>query len=172
MLRMRLQLMRLYSMPMAGMVVTLNRSAISSRAGASDRHIRQLAHINLTWLPSLSRADRSKMLVGSVRQIVVARPSFVALLVVISAATRTPVPVSSAPLSLSAAENGSGEGGALPLFCRLAVSPAMQPRASWQSVCRRSKGAVQRGAAAFQPLVGRSVCLSVRSLSSFRRRAQ
>jgi len=152
----------LYSMPMVWMVVTLNRSAINSRAIASDRHIRQLAHINLTGLPSLSGADRSKTLVRPVRQVAVARPSFVASLVVILAASRTPVPVSSVPLS-----RRLRMAMAWAARCRCSVcSPCLrQPRTS---VTRCSKGAARRRH--FKPqsagpvrgpvrsMAGRSVC--------------
>ena len=108
------------------------------------RHIRQLAHINLTCLPSLSRADRSKTLLESVRQIVVARPSFVALLVIMLAAIRTPVPDSSAPPSR---RPWRGRRAAVVL------SPASPARLSLEQ---------RSGAAALQPSAGLSV--SARSI--------
>ena len=132
------------------------------------RHIRQLAHINLTCLPSLSRAYRSKTLDGSVRQIVVARPSFVASLVVILAASRTPVPVSSGS-SISAAENGRGEGGVVLSVSRgrVSTSPARHGARSvaaakeWHATPRR------RGGISTLSRPGRSVCLSVSTRSIF-----
>lgn len=120
----------------------------------SARHIRQLAHINLTCLPLLSRADRSKTLVGSVRQIVVARPSFVESLVVILAASRR-APVPFPLLSISPAETGRSEGGAL--RCSVGHVSASPARHGSRSVA----AAKQRRAAArrFKPQsVGRSVC--------------
>ena len=141
----------------------------NERRRQSGRHIRQLAHINLTWLPLLSRADRSKTLVGSVRQIDVARvrlsssrSSLYWPRVVRPSVAHSPVPVS--PPFSAARRPALVVARAAHTRCSVCArwSCLHQPRASWESACRCGEGTARRRR--FNP---QSVGLSVSARSIF-----
>lgn len=158
--------MWLYSMPMVGMLVTLSSSAINSRASASDptypstgAHKSDVPAIAISSVPveNARRIGSSNRRRASVFRRVsrryIGRQSYASPRLLGS--------------SISAAENGRGEGGVVLSAGRAVSPPARRVMALGLSLQQRSGAPRRGGISTLSRPLGRSVGLSVSTRSIF-----